>query len=88
MPPMSRMRDSPTTTTPSAEICWPIPVMFDTVRKWLFSTAPTMRSTARTGSSAASRIHEIAAALRLRLRASADSTSAASAARLSLVSLM
>jgi len=34
MPPMSRIRDSPTTTTPSAELCCPIPVtMFDTVRK-------------------------------------------------------
>ena len=32
MPPISRIRLSPTTTTPSAEICWPIPEMFDTVR--------------------------------------------------------
>ena len=88
MPPMSKIRDSPTTMTPSEEICWPRPVMFDTVRKWEFRSAPTTMSTARTGSSAASRIHEIAAALLLRLRASADSTSAARTAMLSLVSLM
>src|SRR5580693_124178 len=88
MPPISRISDSPTTTTPREEICCPIPVMFDTVRKWLFSTAPTTMSMARTGSSAASRSQEIAAALRLRRRSSADSTSAASAAMLSLISLM
>ena len=32
MPPISRIRLSPTTTTPSAELCSPMPAKFDTVR--------------------------------------------------------
>src|SRR5579884_2122548 len=88
MPPISRISDSPTTTTPRAEICWPMPVILETVRKWLFSSVPTTMRTTSTGSSAASRSHEMAAALRLRLRSRADSTSAASVVRLSLISLM
>ena len=83
MPPMSRISDSPTTTTPSAEICWPIPVMFETVRKWLFRSEP--RPAARPAPAAG----PPRAATRSPPRsgappASADSTSAASAARLSL----
>ena len=88
MPPISRISDSPTTTTPSEENSWPMPVMFDTVRKWGFRMAPTTTSTASTGSRAASRSQETAAAPRLRPRPDAGSTSAAIAARLSLVSLM
>ena len=55
MPPIMRIRLSPTTTTPSADICWPIPAMFETVRKTGLTTAPTTSSSTRTGSSATSR---------------------------------
>ena len=66
MPPMSRIRLSPTTMTPSAETCCPMPEKLDTVRNAVLTSAPTMTSRTSTGSSAASRTSEIAAALRLR----------------------
>jgi hypothetical protein len=67
IPAISRIRASPTVTTPSAEICWPIPEMFVTERNVPpLSSVPTMMSTASTGISAASRISEMATALRLR----------------------
>ena len=62
MPPTSRIRLSPTTTTPSDEICWPTPDMLDTVRKTGLTRAPTMMSTTRTGNKAASRRRAIAVA--------------------------
>jgi hypothetical protein len=65
------MSDSPTTVTPSAEICPPISVRLETVRKWLFSTPPTISKTTSTGSNAASRSQEIAAADRFRPEATA-----------------
>ena len=55
MPPIIRIRLSPTTTTPSAELCSPMPAKFETVRKAGLTTVPTTISSTRTGSSATSR---------------------------------
>ena len=55
MPPIIRIRLSPTTTTPRAEICCPIPAMFVTVRKAGLTIVPTTSSKTSTGSSATSR---------------------------------
>ena len=55
MPPISRIRLSPTTTTPSAELCSPMPAKFDAVKKAGLTSVPTMISTISTGNSAASR---------------------------------
>src|SRR5215472_17296583 len=66
MPPISRIRLSPTTVTPSAAICCPIPVKFDTAKNALLTNVPTMIAATMTGSSAASRSQEMAAAWRLR----------------------
>ena len=55
MPPIIRIRLSPTTTTPSAETCWPMPAMLDTVRKAGLTTEPTTSRMTSTGSSATSR---------------------------------
>ncbi len=55
MPPISRIRLSPTTTTPSAELCWPMPAKFDTVKNAGLTTVPTTISSTSTGSSATSR---------------------------------
>ena len=55
MPPIIRIRLSPTTTTPSAELCWPMPAKFETVKNAGLTTVPTTISSTSTGSSATSR---------------------------------
>ena len=55
IPPISRIRLSPTTTTPSAEICCPTPVRLDVVRNAGLTSEPTTTSTTSTGSRAGPR---------------------------------
>ncbi len=66
MPPMMMIRLSPTTTTPSAEICCPTPARFEVVRNAGLTSEPTIRSTTSTGKSAAPRTNATAARRRLR----------------------
>src|SRR5579875_1750887 len=49
------MSASPTTITPRAEICWPMPVRLEPVRKAGLTIEPTITSTTRAGSRATSR---------------------------------
>ena len=65
MPPIMIIRLSPTTTTPRAEACRPIPEKFDTVRNTLLTREPTMMSTTTTGRRAASLTSDTARAWRL-----------------------
>ena len=66
MPPISRIRLSPTTTTPSAETCCPTPVRFEVVRNAGLTIEPTTTRMTSTGSSAAPRTNPTAARPRLR----------------------
>jgi hypothetical protein len=88
MPPIMMIRDSPMTTIPSADACWPTPARFPTEKKYGLASEPMIRSTAITGRSAAPRTNATAATRRVRFSSRMSSlVVAGSGSRTSVINL-